>query len=96
MLKENLSKYSLQALLKANKQEIPSGEKAVSEGGRREEKGREKQKHIYPLAHSLFYGLGWCTSLHNSKINVHDIGMHTCTLAWFPSSGVCAQCTAHF
>ena len=31
MLKENLSKYSLQALLKANKQEIPSGEKAVSE-----------------------------------------------------------------
>ena len=30
MLKENLSKYSLQALLKANKQEIPSGEKAVS------------------------------------------------------------------
>ncbi len=31
MLKENLSKYSLQALLKANKQEIPSGEKAVRE-----------------------------------------------------------------
>ena len=34
MLKENLSKYSLQALLKANKQEIPSGEKSVSDGVR--------------------------------------------------------------
>ena len=34
MLKENLSKYSLQALLRANKQEIPSGEKAVSERNR--------------------------------------------------------------
>ena len=32
MLKEHLSKYSLQALLRANSQEIPSGEKAVSLG----------------------------------------------------------------
>ena len=30
MLKENLSKYSLQALLRANNQQIPSGEKVVS------------------------------------------------------------------
>ena len=31
MLKANLSKYSLQALLRANNQEVPSGEKAVCE-----------------------------------------------------------------
>ena len=32
MLKENLSKYSLQALLRENGQNIPSGEKAVRRG----------------------------------------------------------------
>ena len=42
-LKENLSKYSLQALLRENGQQIPSGEKVVRVAVCRRERGLAKQ-----------------------------------------------------